>query len=402
MILKSSNFRSGSQKILCIIPARGGSKGIPLKNIYLLNGKPLLSYSIEQAQACPAISRVVVSTDHPQIMEVAREWGAEIIVRPAELSGDTATSESALSHALDYLKEQEAYEPDVVVFLQATSPIRRPYDLLQALQTFQHQEADSLFSACKLHGFVWKHEEGGLESVTYDYRRRPRRQEAPEFFQENGSIYIFKPWVLRSFNNRLGGKIAVYLMNILDSFQIDEPRDVELMEQLLALRVADAVQVDLTKIRLLVLDFDGVLTDNRVLVNQGGQEAVWCNRADGWGIARAKEAGLEVVVLSTEGNVVVSARCQKLNIPCVQDCSDKQAALKELAASRGLRPEEVAFVGNDVNDLDALNWVGAPIAVADAHPRVRAVSRLVTTKMGGQGAAREVIEWIVTAKNSDE
>jgi YrbI family 3-deoxy-D-manno-octulosonate 8-phosphate phosphatase len=151
-------------------------------------------------------------------------------------------------------------------------------------------------------------------------------------------------------------------------------------------------------IRLLALDFDGVMTDNRVLLDQDGREAVWVHRGDGWGIARLREAGLPVVVISTETNRVVVVRSRKLQIECIQGCDDKLAALQQLARGRNIDPESIAYVGNDVNDLDCLKWVGFPIAVADAKAEVRAVAKRITSKAGGWGAVREVADWILAAR----
>lgn len=158
---------------------------------------------------------------------------------------------------------------------------------------------------------------------------------------------------------------------------------------------ARAVEL-LRGVELLVLDFDGVMTDNRVLVMEDGTEAVWCHRGDGWGIARLRDAGFPVVVLSTEKNRVVGARCAKLGVPCVQGQDDKLAALQSLAGERGLGPAQVAYLGNDVNDLPCLEWAGVPIMVADAHESVRAAARLTTSAPGGHGAVREVADWILT------
>jgi YrbI family 3-deoxy-D-manno-octulosonate 8-phosphate phosphatase len=385
--------------ILAIIPARGGSKGIPRKNIRMLAGKPLLAWSIQAARATPAIKRVIVSTDDAEIGAIAQRYGAEVIWRPAAISGDTATSESALLHALDYLRDSEQYEPDLVVFLQATSPLRQPNDIQKAIETLQREDADSLFSACPVHGFVWRNDQKGLMSLTYDYRHRQRRQDAPEDLIENGSIYVFKPWVLREFNNRLGGKIAVYRMNVLDSFQVDDPHDLEVMERLMPIRRA-AEAPTLAQIKLLALDFDGVLTDNRVFVDQDGKEAVWCDRGDGWGIARLQEHGVRVVILSTETNPVVAARARKLNVECYQGLPDKLSALKEVAAKYSLSADQVAFVGNDVNDLDCLRWAGTAITVADAHPTILAVAHLVLTKPGGHGAVRELCDLILQQREA--
>ena len=167
---------------------------------------------------------------------------------------------------------------------------------------------------------------------------------------------------------------------------------------MIAGRQPDLEAPDLSRVRLLVLDFDGVMTDNRVLVDQDGREAVWCHRGDGWGIARLKDAGIEVLVLSTETNPVVGARCRKLGIECIQGCDDKLATLKGISQRRSLGPHQIAYVGNDVNDLTCLRWVGVPVAVADAAPEVRAETRLITTRRGGWGAVREVSDWLLSVK----
>ena len=223
--------------ILAIIPARGGSKGLPRKNVRLLNGKPLLAYSIEQAHAAAPVTRTVVSTDDDEIAGVAREYGAEVIKRPPELATDTASSEAALQHVLDYLRETEGYEPDLVVFLQATSPVRTPGDIERAIGLLQDEDADSLVSVTPWHGLNWTRENGEAKSVTFDYRRRPRRQELPPAFRENGSIFVFKPWVIRKLGNRLGGKIALFEMGPWSRFEADTPEDFALCEWILKNKV---------------------------------------------------------------------------------------------------------------------------------------------------------------------
>lgn len=152
----------------------------------------------------------------------------------------------------------------------------------------------------------------------------------------------------------------------------------------------------LAPIKLLVLDFDGVMTDNRVLVDEHGGEAVWCHRGDGWGLARLRDIGFPVIVLSTEKNPVVAARCRKLRIECLQGSDDKRASLEEEAATRGLGAAEIAYLGNDVNDRGCLEWAGVPIVVADAVAEVVPLARLVTTTRGGHGAVREVADWILS------
>ncbi len=162
----------------------------------------------------------------------------------------------------------------------------------------------------------------------------------------------------------------------------------------------DPKDTALADIRLLVLDFDGVMTDNRVLVGQDGTEAVMCHRGDGLGIKMLKEAGIEAIVLSTEENPVVSARCTKLQIQCVQGCNDKLTCLRRLAEQRGLKPHEVAFVGNDINDRAALDWAGVSIAPADAETAAKDAARLVTASKGGHGVVREIADWLIAVRES--
>ncbi|MGE0791458.1 MAG: HAD hydrolase family protein [Sandaracinaceae bacterium] len=381
--------------VLTIIPARGGSVGVPRKNVRLLGGRPLVAWSIEQAIATPSVTRVVVSTDDVEIASVSRRFGAEVVERPAELATATASSESALAHCLETLRAREGYAPDLVVFLQATSPFRQPGDIQAAIETLVREDADSLFSACPSHGFVWRLHAKGPRSINYDPLRRPRRQDAPIDVIENGSIYVFRPALLEETGSRLGGTIATYPMRAIDSFQVDEPEDLVLMEAILASRLGDEPPAELGRVELLLLDFDGVLTDNAVFVDQGGVESVRCHRGDGWGIARLKDAGVMVEVVSTETNPVVAARCAKLGVACHQAVGDKGALIDAMLRERGLSPASVAFVGNDVNDLGALERVGLPIAVADAVPSVKGVARFVTSARGGHGAVREIADAIL-------
>ena len=150
--------------------------------------------------------------------------------------------------------------------------------------------------------------------------------------------------------------------------------------------------VDLAQIRLLVLDFDGVLTDNRVLVHEDGTEAVFCHRGDGLGLERLRDAGVEAIVLSKEKNPVVGARCRKLNLGCYQGEEEKLEKLIQICADRSLPSSQVAYVGNDINDLECIAWVGVGIAVADAMPSVLAAADFVTEQAGGFGAVREVCD----------
>jgi YrbI family 3-deoxy-D-manno-octulosonate 8-phosphate phosphatase len=381
--------------ITAIIPARGRSKRIPRKNLLPLAGRPLVAHSIVHARQSHLVREVYVSTDDMDIAEVARAYGAEVVLRPPELASDQATSESALLHVLDERGRQGLPDPDLVVFLQCTSPIRRSDDIDRAIKTLLAAKADSLFSACENTRLVWALKDGQPYSVNYDYHRRQREQDMSQQYRENGSIYVFYPRVLRQYNNRLGGKIAIYEMDYWSSFQLDTPEHAELLEWILR---RPEYAPDLSwpeQIELVVFDFDGVMTDNIVTVTENGDEAVRCHRGDGWGVARLREAGIPMIVLSTETNPVVAARCTKLRLPHHQGIGDKGAYLADFLREHQINPANVVYLGNDVNDLECLKLVGLPVAVADAHPRVIAVSRLVLIQRGGHGAVRELCDRIL-------
>lgn len=225
-----------AREILAIIPARGGSKGIPGKNLRFLAGRPLLVHTLEHVQEAKSVQRVVVSTDDAAIAEVALAHGAEAIDRPAELASDTASSESALLHVLQHVLREENYRPDLVVFLQCTSPIRRPHDIDEAIACLIREDADSLLSVVPFHGFFWQRDGEKVRAVNYDYKNRPRRQDRAPEYRENGSIYVFKPSILERQGCRLGGKIAFYEMDARSSVDIDTPTDLEYCEWLLSRR----------------------------------------------------------------------------------------------------------------------------------------------------------------------
>ncbi|GAB1545561.1 acylneuraminate cytidylyltransferase family protein [Scytonema sp. NUACC21] len=221
---------------IVIIPARGGSKGVPRKNVRLLGDKPLIAHSILDGKEAKLINNVYVSTDDPEIAEASREYGAEIINRPNELAGDTASSESALIHALSEI-EKTGISPDFIVFLQCTSPIRTGADIDSAIEKIQAENADSLLSVSPSHRFLWEEVNGVAKSINYDYRHRLRRQDMKPQFMENGSIYIFKPWVLKELGNRLGGKISLFPMNEAAAWEIDSILDFEIAEFLIKKQV---------------------------------------------------------------------------------------------------------------------------------------------------------------------
>lgn len=220
---------------LVIIPARGGSKGIPQKNIKSISGKPLIAWSIERALSSQNVGRVIVSTDCDEIATCAKSYGAEVpFMRPDYLGSDTATTESAMLHALEWLEQNEDYAPDNTILLQATSPIRHKDTIDNAIQQFVEQDANSLLSVCEFWHFLWQ---GRSEpKALYDFENRPRRQDilpSDVKLKENGSIYITKTDDLHKYKNRLCGRIVPYVITEEESFEIDTLLDWLIVEAIL-------------------------------------------------------------------------------------------------------------------------------------------------------------------------
>lgn len=216
--------------VLAIIPARGGSQRIPGKNLAPLAGQPLLGHTIDHAVMARSVAEVVVSTDHADIAALAIARGVTLRWRPPALAGDTASSESALLDVLDSRRAEGLDDPEIVVFLQCTSPVRAVDDIDRAVTALRDQKLDSLLSVCVNTRFCWGVDaQGQPVSLNYDYRHRRREQDLDPQYQENGSIYVFRPWVLRQTGNRLGGRMGFYQMDYWSSFQVDEPEDLELI-----------------------------------------------------------------------------------------------------------------------------------------------------------------------------
>lgn len=383
-------------KCIAIIPARGGSKGIPHKNIQLLAGKPLLAWSIEAAFESRYVQRVIVSTDDPVIADMAKKHKAEVVFRPPEISGDTASSESALLHVLDTLLATDGYEPDFIVFLQCTSPLTGAEDIDGTIEKLITAQADSTFAVVPFHFFLWRQDEDSNASeVNHDKRERLMRQQRQSEFIETGAVYVMKSAGFRTAKHRFFGKTAMYVMPEERRWEIDAPIDL-LVAEVLMREELKRHKSDLLPLRIeaLVLDFDGVFTDNHVLVFEDGKEAVFCSRSDGWGLSELFRLGLPILVLSTEKNAIVAVRCRKLGIECLQGVDDKLLALQDWAAKMKVDLENTIFVGNDVNDADCLQRVGCPIVVADSYPEVRRYARIILESNGGDDALRELSELI--------
>lgn len=224
-----------ARRTLAVIAARGGSKGVPRKNLLDICGQPLLAWSVRHARGAKGVTEVIVSSDDESILDVARQHGAIAVRRPGDISGDSATSESAWLHALE-AREASGVTYDRIVALQATSPIRESSDIEAALEMFERETLDSLITVAAVEDyFCWQLDEDGVaHSVNYDWRNRQPRQNIEKQFLENGSFYVFRPHLLRSTGNRIGGRIGLFEMDRHKMFQIDSPEDVKICAAIMA------------------------------------------------------------------------------------------------------------------------------------------------------------------------
>lgn len=404
-----------SDRVLAVIPARGGSKSIPGKNIKLLGGHPLIAYSIAAGRQASLVGRLVVSTDDPEIARIARELGAEVpFLRPPGLAGDRVADLPVFEHALKTLTEGPGEPPDIIVNLRPTSPFRPPGAVDRAIAALaEDPAADSVRSVAppaQNPYKMWRLQGRWLEPLLKAGIREPYnapRQSLPEVLWQTGQIDAFKRTTILEKGSLTGDKVLPLHMDPALAVDLDTPDQWEAAERFVRDSGAAIVRPEerrppLTRrIRLVVSDFDGVLTDNRVWVDQGGRESVACSREDGWGVERLQAAGIPFVIISTEGNPVVAERAHKLKARCFQRVRDKGAVLARTAAERGVMLSEVAYIGNDANDLDALRAAGLAVVVADARPEARAEADLILQRPGGRGAVRELCDLILSINRKE-
>ena len=378
--------------VVAIIPARGGSKGVPRKNLQLVGGVPLIGRTIQSCLASEAIDQIWVSTDDAEIASVAEAFGAGVLMRPAELATDEASSESALIHAVNELN-LIGVNPAVVAFLQTTSAFIDSSALAKAVRRVLNKECDSIFSGFETFAFVWRESDDGAVGVNHDHSFRPRRQDREPHFQETGAFYVFETKGFMQSEFRFFGKVEVEKVSESFAVDVDSPQEL-LMAQRLA-RYFDQIVIPPNSIDALVMDFDGVHTDDLAAVDANGLESVTVSRSDGMGIELLRKAGIPMLILSKERSGVVQARAEKLGIEAINAVDDKLPVLRKWCSEKGLDLQRVAYVGNDINDSECLGAVGWPIAPADAHPDVTAIARVVLGSPGGRGALRELASLIL-------
>ncbi|MFF4601928.1 cytidylyltransferase domain-containing protein [Streptomyces sp. NPDC001339] len=414
--------------VVAVIPARGGSKGVPAKNLAAVGGVPLVARAVRECRAARLVTDVVVSTDDAGIAAAARGAGAVVVRRPGDIAGDTATSEAAVLHAMDAYEAERGTTVDAVLLVQCTSPFLVREDIDGVAAAVVEGGADSALTVAPFHGFVWRdpepeaadtgtgtgtdggfgvnrdkdggfgvpHGRGGF-GVNHDKAVRPRRQDRPQDLLETGAAYAMDAAGFRTSGHRFFGRTELVRTDPARVLEIDDPHDLHRARALAPLLDAPRPGALPTRddIDAVVLDFDGTQTDDRVLIDAEGREIVAVHRGDGLGVAALRKAALKLLILSTETHPVVAARARKLRVPVLHGIDRKDLALKQWCEEQGVAPERVLYVGNDVNDLPCFDFVGWPVAVAGAHDVVRGAARAVTATPGGSGAIREIAAWLL-------
>lgn len=378
---------------VAFIPVRGGSKSIPDKNIREIAGKPLVYWTAKAANDCDDIDIVYIATDSDRIRETVENFQLEKVVvigRSQESASDTASTESAM------LEFAETYEFENIVLIQATSPLLISADLAGGFSLFYKENTDSVLSVVRQKRFQWETDEKGyIQPVNYDISHRPRRQEFSGFLVENGAFYITSRERLIRTKNRISGNIRAYEMNESTYYEVDEPGDWLIIEKQLEVRIKNK-EFKLPEIKMFLTDCDGCLTDGGMYYSENGDELKKFNTLDGMGFRLLQEKGILTGVITGEKRRLNHRRSEKLHLDILEEgIQNKLSIVEQLCEKYDISLQNVAFVGDDLNDLEVIKMVGFGCSVKNGVAMVKDAAMYVSSRTGGQGAVREIIEIIV-------
>jgi N-acylneuraminate cytidylyltransferase len=371
---------------ILIIPARGGSKGIPRKNLKKVNGISLVERALRSALKSK-VDQVIVSTDDKDISDVAISYGATLHNRSAENSGDSASTESAI---LEVIETFESNWPSnsVVGFIQPTSPFISIETINECFELAE--KGHSSFSAKYFHGFSWEKLEKWVP-INHPLEFRPRRQDLNEKVVETGAIYCFPLKQFKEKKYRFCSEPKPVMVNSITGIEIDDSSELELAN-LLATQY-EQLDIDFKNIKLpklIFTDFDGCLTDDKVKVNILGKESVKANRKDGLAVKRLGKLGINVVITTSETNEIVETRAKKMKVEALRGLSNKKESISAYLEKVLLNWEDAWYLGNDVNDLEVMQKVALSFCPIDASVEVFKIADVVLSKRGGEGVLAEI------------
>ena len=383
-----------ARKVIAFIPVRGGSKSIPLKNIKEFCGKPLVYWSTSALENAKHIDKIVIATDSEQIKETVLAFNfnkIEIFDRSKESATDTASTENVM---IEYIDKANVSDSDLLILVQATSPLTQTKHIEEALSIYFNGKYDSMLTCVRNYRFFWNSDG---TSKNYDYRNRPRRQDFSGELMENGAFYINTIDNIKKHRNRLSGKVGVYEMPEYTSFEIDEPDDWAILENLMYKYVLSKKLKK--KIKLVLSDVDGVLTDGGMYYSQKGDELKKFNTRDGMGFQLLREAGIKTGIITSENTKIVDNRAKKLKVEYLfqgKREGGKLTAAIEICQKEGIELEEVAYIGDDINCIQVLSKVGLAACPKNASKKVKAIPNIIVLNSnGGEGVLRELVELIL-------
>lgn len=374
---------------IAFIPVRGGSKSIPLKNIKPLNDKPLVYWTAKAANDAACVDKVIIATDCDAIHDAVRSFDlpkVELYDRDSENAQDGSSTESVM---LEYLGKADLKDDDAFFLIQATSPLLKHEHIEFMYKKMLFEKADSALSCVRNKRFYWS-EDG--KSLNYDYRARPRRQDFCGLMMENGACYINTVGNIKRDENRLSGKISVYEMPEYTATEIDEPDDFLIIEKLM--KKYGSEKTVKPEIKLFLTDCDGVLTDGGMYYAADGTESKKFNTKDGMAFELLRKAGIKTGIITSEETEIVRNRAKKIKADeLFMGVKDKLSVVKGLCQKYNITLKNVAYIGDDINDISVLSVVGIAACPADAQNEVKQISGIcVMSKFGGQGCVREFVE----------
>lgn len=373
-------------KNVVVIPCRGGSKGIARKNLQAVHGIPLVVRTIFTCLEA-GINDIFVSTDNDEIGAYARAAGARVIDRPHELAQDESSTDSVLSHAIQALLELGFVAEDNLFLLQATSPFTKSKTIQRAYTHLQNNPDSGVFTATEWHGFVWDLKEAVASPFFHDFKHRKRRQDLTPQILETGGLYGGSIARFKDSEVRFVQPLVPILVDRVEAIEIDSLGDLNFCNSI-SMRKKFESKSD---IKVIFTDFDGVWTDNRVLQFETSEMGCIINRSDGVAISQLKSQGFPVVIITGEDRGAAFGRAEKLGILCIYS-QDKLRSIVQYCIDHSVKLSEIAYVGNDLNDLEPLATCGWTFTPEDAHPTVSKFASQVLHTKGGQGVIRELAD----------
>ena len=376
--------------VIAFIPARGGSKSIPKKNIKSFCGKPLIFWNLQELQKS-VVKEIIVATDNEEIKDIVNSFNfskVKVYNRNSKNSEDTSSTESVM---LEYIFQSNLSDADTFMLVQATSPFTQASDFNEALSLFK--DYDSVLSCCESKRFYWK--DG--KALNYDIYNRPRRQDFKGTMIENGAFYISSVSAIKETKNRISGAIGIYQMPEYTYTEIDEQEDWIVAESLMKRFVLKNKLHDFSKIKLFLSDVDGVLTDAGMYYTESGDEFKKFSTYDGMGFQLLQKTGVKVGIITSEDRDLNRRRAKKLGLDFdFHGTKDKLQIVTDLCKKENIFLKEVAYVGDDVNCFELLSNIGFAACPNNAVEKIKLIPNIIQLeKNGGEGVVREFIELIL-------